>query len=327
MSSLAVASDILGELASELAQVRQRMARSLACESEAIGALAGYAVEGRGKGLRPALAVLSGRFGDMARQDAVLSLAAALELIHLATLVHDDVVDEADLRRGRPSVRRLWGNRAAVLVGDYYFSSAVSLLEGLRQPDLLFITARLIREMCLGEMDQFVPSDPLSQTEPDYFFRIRRKTALFFESACRMGALAAGVRASWVQSLGAYGENIGMAFQMVDDVLDVIGDPEETGKPLGSDLRQGVLTLPVIRVLQCQGTGGSLAQVLSSECLGENEVQAALALIRREGGVDYTLARASEKVGLALDALRELPPGETRDKLADLAWFMIRRRS
>ncbi|MEW6046988.1 MAG: polyprenyl synthetase family protein, partial [Bacillota bacterium] len=202
-----------------------------------------------GKRIRPIVTLLAGRvFGTP--DGTVIPIAAAAEMIHMATLVHDDVIDASETRRGRPTVNAVWGNYAAVLTGDFMLARAMSLIVDQGHPRVLKVMSDMIYEMCEGEIAQHEAKGKLDLTEQEYLRRIGKKTARFFQACSESGALLASASPAQVRAMGQFGYNLGLAFQVVDDLLDLTGDDQVMGKPIGSDLAQGVLTLPVIYLLQ-----------------------------------------------------------------------------
>ena len=225
-----------------------------------------YLLSEPGKMLRPRLVFLASSLYP-SDQNVVQDGAVALELIHLASLVHDDVVDGSLLRRGRASVYHRWGSKASVLLGDYLFATAFRLINQHNIPDILDTVTRTIQIMCSGEINQLLSSFEVDLLLSDYLDRIYGKTACLFECCCRVGALASNMPAQQRDDLQRYGVSMGMAYQIIDDVLDFLSTPEYLGKPSGSDLLEGNITLPVIYGLQDEYYGGELAALLTQPAL------------------------------------------------------------
>ncbi|HEX2051413.1 MAG TPA: polyprenyl synthetase family protein [Actinomycetota bacterium] len=266
-----------------------------------------HLIKAGGKRLRPALVLMTARAGD-ARGDVADLSAAAIELVHLATLYHDDVIDETDTRRGVPTVHAKWGTEVAVLAGDYLFARGCALgaEAGGEVPGIL---ARAIGEVCEGQILETASLGDAHRSIDDYLGIIRRKTAALFRAACELGAAASGVSGEDRAALVSYGEHLGLAFQMVDDLLDLVGDPDVTGKVPGTDLREGVFTLPVL--IACE-RDASFAQRLAA---GHLELEPALAALRTTGALDAALDLATSHASAAHTALETLPRAEWRDAL------------
>ncbi len=236
----------LAGLQLDLADVESQIAELLQDRSELVTRMGAHTLAGGGKRLRPTLCLLSGAFGDPSRRDRLIRAAAGLELIHMATLVHDDVVDRSPTRRGRPTVAALWGSGLTVLAGDWLFASSFELLHTSDDPSVIRTVARMVRELCAGAIEEAELAGTFPQGVQPYYDRIYRKTAVFLETACRVGAMVSGAPAAIQETLALYGRRVGMAFQITDDILDFTGDTARTGKPIGGDLRSGIATLPMI---------------------------------------------------------------------------------
>ena len=269
-----------------------------------------HLIKAGGKRLRPALVLMTARADDARGAAADLS-AAAIELVHLATLYHDDVIDETDTRRGVPTVHAKWGTEVAVLAGDYLFARGCALgaEAGGEVPGIL---ARAIGEVCEGQILETASLGDAQRSIDDYLAIIGRKTAALFRAACELGAATSGVGAGDRAALTSYGEHLGLAFQMVDDLLDLVGDPDVTGKIPGTDLREGVFTLPVL--IACE-RDGSFAERLGA---GHLELEPTLDALRATGALDAALDLAAAHARAAHDALETLPRAEWRDALDDL---------
>ena len=235
---------ILRPIEGDLARVSARLE---ACLRDPIAANAVYLVAAGGKRLRPALVLLAGRSGDYrGRRSALIDVAAAVELIHTATLIHDDIIDEAPTRRSQPTFHARFGTERAVLMGDYLYSLAFSMLAELGDAHLMAYTAEVCRRMSQGEFQEVAGRFRLNTSEAEYLEVIRNKTASLVAASCYLGARVAGAKLDTCERLARFGLSFGMAFQIVDDCLDLVGDESTVGKPLRSDLDKGSLSLPVI---------------------------------------------------------------------------------
>lgn len=269
-----------------------------------------------GKRLRPRLVLQSGMAFSRANEK-MISAAAASELIHMASLAHDDVIDRAALRRGRPSANKLWGNHAAVLCGDWLFAEAFALLSGRGLSRCMGWMVEAIQQMCHGEVLQAGNLGNLDIGEEAYFELISKKTARLTEACCRCGAAAGGAGEDGIEALGGFGLNLGIAFQIADDVLDFRGRPEATGKPAGEDLSRGVITLPVIHLLKDGRHGERARELLAAG--GAAERKAVGTLLSESGALDGAGCIAAEYVDRALACLGCLPDSESKRFLAGLA--------
>jgi octaprenyl-diphosphate synthase len=283
-----------------------------------------YIIGAGGKRLRPALVILSaGAFGYAGRFHH--ELAAVVEFIHTATLLHDDVVDESALRRGRKTANALFGNAASVLVGDFLYSRAFQMMVGVDNMRVMRVLADATNTIAEGEVLQLMNCRNADIDESSYLQVVRYKTAKLFEAAARLGAIVGAASASQEQAMAEYGMCLGVAFQLIDDVLDYSGDLRETGKNLGDDLAEGKPTLPLIRAMR---TGTAEQARLIREAVeqgGIEEFQPVLAMIRDTGALEYTRDRAREESSRACAAISGLPRSNYRDCLLQLADFAVTR--
>ncbi|MEW6522391.1 MAG: polyprenyl synthetase family protein [Bacillota bacterium] len=312
----------LGPVATELIHV------NLAMEEAVLGAGAGLEAVLKnpgltgGKQVRPSLVILSAQCYQYCRE-RVVPMAAVVELVHTATLVHDDVIDQATTRRGSPTVARVWGRRKAILLGDYLFARAFELLASLDQPELVRGMARVVHRICQGEIQQLDDQGCFAISEAHYYQRISAKTAVFIAECCRAGAVLGGAGDAGAKALEDYGSNVGLAYQIVDDVLDFLPAGDDLGKPVGHDLRAGIATLPLI--LACQGpAGGEIAGLLPGYA-HESVATRIRQLVLESGAVHEALDRAAELTGRALRALETVPPGPSRSALGELAELLCLR--
>jgi len=316
--------EIMNEVGEPLQQVEEQLHAALDDASGPARDVALHLIKGGGKRARPMLTLLAARlFGeDLSR---AIPVAVAAEMIHVATLVHDDVIDGAATRRGRPTVNNLWNAQVAVLTGDTLLAKALVLLVDRTSPRIVRIMSDMIYRMCEGEIAQHASAFDPNQTEQDYFERIEKKTALFFAACCEAGALVNGATDEQAAAARAYGRNIGMAFQVIDDLLDVTASPEVLGKPVGSDLAAGVLTLPVLHVLGQPATEQWVHDVIANPPLSPDEIERILTLIRNNGTIEYTQSVAGAFVRQAKEELTRLPVGPARRLLASVADLVVER--
>jgi octaprenyl-diphosphate synthase len=279
-----------------------------------------------GKRLRPMLTLAAAYLAGY-RGDKHVALAAAVELIHTATLLHDDVVDESDLRRGSPSARTVWGNHASVFVGDFLFGRALRVMVEAGSLDALRVLSGAVNEIVTGEVMQLAAGNSLATRDDGYMAVIRAKTAALFAAASEVGPALAGLGIEERTLLSAYGLNLGLAFQLIDDALDYSGQEAKLGKRVGDDFRNRKVTLPVILAYQ-RGNSEEKAfwvRTIGEGLIADRDLDAAINYVRRHGALEETVARAHRFGGLAKDALKTLPAGEARSALLEAVDFCISR--
>ena len=278
-----------------------------------------------GKLLRPTLVFLSSRFGPGNDREVVLNLAESLELVHTASLVHDDVVDRAAMRRNVQTVNAKWSDDVALIVGDYLFAKAYALAAVLPKPEVIAIVAQTVFALCDGELEEITATRALP-SESEYLERIELKTASLYAACSQGAALLADAEPDHVAALGAFGTNLGMAFQITDDVLDLVGDEAEFGKTVGRDLLEGMPTLPMIYAIQERdGSASELEARILEPAKSESDMRALLAEIRSSSGPERARQRALAFHDAAVRALDRLPPRPERDALRDAADFVVGR--
>jgi octaprenyl-diphosphate synthase len=317
-----------GELIrAELAEVEEALIAEAASEVELLEAAARHILEAGGKRLRPQLLILSARARQY-RGDRVVPLATAMELVHTATLVHDDIMDDADSRRGRVSVNYFWGNSASVLIGDYLVVQAFALVAQDGDPRLVRMLCDTIARMCEGEVLQLSFRGDTDVSIDAYLTICDYKTAMLTRCCTCVGALLGGEASQPVDALTRFGHATGMAFQIVDDILDMTGDERALGKPVGGDLREAKMTLPTIYALQRAGSQDRQAldeMVKRSASLTRSDIDAIRALIERYDGFVSARRMACDYVSTAKDALAGIPASASREALVALADQIIDR--
>jgi len=304
-------------------EIQQRSVASV----EAITSIGHYLHSSGGKRLRPALLLLCSKLvGGSVREEAI-QLAAVVEMIHAATLVHDDVIDVAETRRGRPSPNVLWGNHTSVLAGDWLYMQAFQVALEQRDFRILDILISLTQTMVEGELLQLERLGSAGVTEADYMDLVHRKTAALFSACARLGALVAGATDSVEAQLSDYAWNLGMAFQLVDDVLDFTAQQDVLGKPVGSDLREGKATLPLIYCLEMAEAAERLflESVLRKGAGTSDSFAGALGLIRKYQGIERTMARAETFTRAARRIMAEFPESPIQRALLALTEAVVGR--
>ena len=325
---------MLAPVAEDLGRVDALIRRRLDSDVALVRQVAEYIVASGGKRLRPALLLLaSGAAGHKEKSGvapdggARLELAAVVEFIHTATLLHDDVVDESPMRRGRSTANDAFGNAAAVLVGDFLYSRAFQMMVEVGNMRVMQVLAEATNTIAGGEVLQLMGSHDPEVDEARYLEVIRRKTAKLFEAAARLGGVLAGSGAALESGLADYGMHVGTAFQLIDDVLDYSGDAATIGKSLGDDLAEGKPTLPLIRVMRA-GSPQHAALVRSAIIEGGREAfGGVLEAIRACGALDYAREAASREAEAAARAIAPLPASEFKQSLLELASFSVTRSS
>ena len=310
----------------KLDDVSRAMSEIVSSDLPLVGQVSAHLLAMRGKLFRPTLLLLSSEVENAAEEKAV-TLAAALELIHLATLVHDDAVDHSALRRGMPTVNALFSHQISVIMGDFLYSTALTHLVSVGDLQALQALTRASTEMTLGEMRQLAVTEPLDFSESEYYDLIRSKTASLMRTACELGALS-GAR-DHCDALGEFGENLGMAFQITDDLLDYREVKETTGKPSGLDLREHKVTLPLIHALRevSPAARKEVERLFERETVSDDEIAAVVQIVGDSGGFEYARSRGEEFAERAHDALSDLPDTVARRSLSASISYVMERHS
>ena len=321
----AQAASALALIAADMGQVDAVIARRLDSGVPLVGQVARYIISAGGKRLRPALLLLAaGALGYRGEQR--FNLAAVVEFIHTATLLHDDVVDASTLRRGRATANESFGNPASVLVGDFLYSRAFQMMLDARDMRVMEILAEATNVIAEGEVLQLMNMHDASLDEAAYLRVIRSKTAKLFEASTRLAAVLAGAPPAQERACADYGQALGTAFQVIDDVLDYDGDAQEMGKNLGDDLREGKATLPLIAAM-ARGTPQQAAVIRGAIENGSvDELEAIVRIVRETGALDVARAAAAGEAQRAIDALSALPRNDYSQALLDLASSLLDRR-
>jgi geranylgeranyl pyrophosphate synthase len=300
---------------------------SLAKESDGyLGDLKSYVLIGSGKRVRPALVILGSRLGS-ANPDHVMTVAMAVELVHIATLVHDDVIDKAALRRGQKTVVNEHGVDAAVLLGDHIYTHAFERVAELGQPLVLQLLARSTSVMCSGEIDQLKQRFQFDLTEQQYFSFIEKKTASLFGASARSGAVLAGQSQEIQTALEQFGLHLGLAFQITDDLLDITGDEEVVGKTLRTDIMNGKMTLPLIHFRDQLSSRKEAEQLFENLRHPNGHIPDLIDQVKACGAMDYADRVARDHVKQALRSLDPLPAGEAKEHLTALAEMLEQRNA
>ncbi len=308
----------------DMQAVNALIQRRLHSEVVLINQLSHYIIGSGGKRLRPLLALLVARACGY-QGDKHIDAAAIVEFIHTATLLHDDVVDESDMRRGKQTANNVWGNQAAVLVGDFLYSRSFEMMVDIGSMRVMEILSTATNTIAEGEVLQLLNCRDPDTTEARYMEVIHSKTAKLFEAACQLGAVLAGLNSEQEQAMARYGMHLGTAFQLVDDVLDYTADAAEMGKNVVDDLAEGKPTLPLIIAMQRSAAPTQAILRKAVEEGGLNELDTIMQAIQQTDAIAYTLQRATRETELAIENLSVLPASDYKQSLENLAWFAIKR--
>ncbi len=310
----------------DMQAVEERFRKNLASDVPLIGQVGEYLLASGGKRIRPMLLLLAAKLCNYSG-DHHIELAGVVEFIHTATLLHDDVVDGAELRRGNRSANAVWGNEASVLVGDYLFAKSFSVMVGCESLKILQLLSDTTTQMAEGEVQQLLNTADLDVDEERYLDVIRDKTAILIAAACQVGAVLADASDLQEAALREFGLEIGTAFQLMDDALDYVADQQEFGKVRGHDLEEGKMTLPLIHAYAEAETAEKeeIARIVELDKLSDADLDRVCDLIDKYDGIGFTRQRAAQRIELAKAQLDIFPPSEIRDALCTLADYVVAR--
>jgi len=319
-------SDLIALVAPDMQRVNQLILSKAGSHVEMIPAIANHLIDSGGKRLRPMLTLAAAASYGYAGEGHV-KLAASVEFMHTATLLHDDVVDESDLRRGKASARMVWGNQASVLVGDFLLGQAFKMMVEVGSLDCLRILSNAASIIAEGEVLQLTTAKNVETTEDEYLAVIRAKTAALFSAAAEVGPVIAGAGRAAEAAFRSYGMNLGLAFQLIDDALDYGGNSQSLGKSVGDDFREGKVTLPVVLAYR---RGSETDRAFWKRCLeqgeiGSDDLEKATALMREHRTIEDTVERARHYGAIARDALAPVKPSPQKEALMHLVDFCIQR--
>ncbi len=309
---------IFAPIQSELQEMETRLRQAVRVEYAPLTEIFEMLIDSGGKRIRPALCLLATKFHPT-DPEQMYTLAIATELVHAATLIHDDLIDRSTTRRGNPTINSRWSGTATVLAGDFLLARAADIVASIENFKVMRIFARTLMTICEGEIRQDFARAHWPPNRTEYYRHIESKTASLFVAATEGGALLSGAPAEEVAALRAYGRHLGMAFQMVDDILDFTANESELGKPVGSDLRQGIFTLPVFYYLEDDTRAASLRDFISAE------VEQLIEAIRQSPAIVAAKAEAQRTAQAARDALAIFPDNPYRRALSDLADYVVER--
>jgi len=310
-------------LNADLTFIEKEIENSIQSQSSILNEASLQLLQAGGKRIRPVFVLLGGQFGTY-NIETLKNVAVTLELIHMATLVHDDVIDNSELRRGQPTIKAKWDNKVAIYTGDYILALSLEVMSEIQNDLAHQILADTLIEVCLGEIEQIKDKYRFEQTLKDYFRRIKRKTALLIATSCQLGGICAGVDEDIHRKLFKYGYYVGMAFQITDDILDFVGTEKELGKPAGSDLLQGNITLPILLAMKQPQLREHIVQV--HENMSKESMAALIDLIKESDVIEQSRNISNMYLQKALNILNELPQNRARKVLRDIALFIGKRK-
>ncbi|SDD47442.1 heptaprenyl diphosphate synthase [Terribacillus halophilus] len=318
---------IYSYLKKDLDKIEDAMTNTIRAEHPVLEDASVQLLRAGGKRIRPVFVLLSGKFGTY-ELPRIQTVAVALELIHMASLVHDDVIDDAELRRGKPTVKAKWDNKVAMYAGDYIFARSLEYLSKLEEPRAHQILAHTIVELCIGEVEQIRDKYRIEQHLKDYLRRIRRKTAILIAASARLGAIASGAPLGYESALYRYGYYVGMSYQIIDDVLDFTASETDLGKPAGGDLLQGNMTLPALLACEDRFFKERLTQVFRDpEAIDRETLEPFIQHIKTSDAIERSLAISDRYLEKAYRELDKLPPTRDRNTLKQIARHIGKRSS
>ncbi len=310
----------------DLIRVEKQILKNLSTHVPAIPMVVKHLLQGGGKRIRPLLLILSSRLGAYNEDEAVI-LAGIVESIHSASLLHDDVVDGADMRRGKPSAHSIWGNQITILVGDYLYSNALKIGVALKSQRIMDVLSEATTRMTEGELFQLSKIGDPDITEAEYFRIIEAKTGVLISASCRLGAITGRLDRGKEDALGAFGMKLGTAFQMADDILDYMADENKLGKTLGKDLKEGKITIPLIHLLNVSSRqeAGLTKGIIRKEETSAEDLDCILELLRRYKAIDYSIDRARRLIDDAKAELMAFADSDIRDAMLAVADYVLNR--
>ncbi len=308
----------------ELLLVQQELESANKVDFPDLGEMLGYILDGGGKATRPGITILTSKFYPHEQRLPIL-MASAVEMLHIATLIHDDTIDKAEIRRGRPTISSRWDDNTAVLLGDYVFAKSATLVCATQNIRVIRLFSETIMDLSSGELRERFGAYDWTLDREQYWQRIYQKTASLFSTAAQSGAILSGAPESVVETFRSYGNSLGMAFQIVDDVLDFQGTESEVGKPVGSDLVQGVLTLPSI-LLKERYPNDAPVKELFQEPHNKDHLDRVVEMIHSSSVIDDSLGIATDYCNQARNALETLPVSIYRDSLMELPSYVLERK-
>jgi geranylgeranyl pyrophosphate synthase len=326
MNDTATLSRLFAGIQQDLDVVEQTFQQRASSGLDLLNLASAHALSSPGKRLRTALTLLSGKLGDYLFEKLLL-VSVAFEMVHLATLIHDDIIDHADTRRGIPTVNARWGESVAILLGDYLFARTAGIIADLNDTRVIRLFSETVATVCEGTILETLSAGQLNLSVDAYLERISRKTACLMAACCKGGAIVSNATEEQADALYNFGLNLGTAFQIVDDVLDYTGSEESVGKPTGNDLRQGVITLPLIYALQTQNNGHSeeVQQYVLNRGSDEDHLNSIVHWVAQGPAIHEALKEADRFTQRARETLSIFPASKDRAVLEELTYFVLER--
>jgi heptaprenyl diphosphate synthase len=319
--------DFIVPIREELADFEQRLHSTVRADLGPVADAMEQILDAGGKRLRPALVFLAAGLGKPTRIDDVHRAAMAIEFIHNATLIHDDLIDGAPTRRGLRTIHETLGANPAIIIGDYYFAKGANLMSQVGDPAIDALLSQTVMTICFGEMLQLTSQRRYDQSLDEYYAKIERKTAALLAASTFCGAVLGHLSQPDVETIRRFGRYLGISFQIADDVLDYLATEEEVGKPVGNDLKQGTVTLPLMLARSDPGVNGQLEAILRKPVLHDDDYADVVRIVRGSRGIEESYGYAREFGEKARSELKAFAPSQHRDALESLTHYVIRRRS
>jgi geranylgeranyl pyrophosphate synthase len=319
--------DFIAPIKTELEDFERQLHATVRADLGPVAEAMEQILEAGGKRLRPSLVFLAAGLGRPTRMDDVRGAAMAIEFIHNATLIHDDLIDGAPTRRGKRTIHESLGPNPAIIIGDYYFAKGANLMSSIGDPGIDALLSETVMTICFGEMLQLTSQRRYDQSMDEYYAKIERKTAVLLAASTYCGAVLGGLPEAQVEALRRFGRLLGMSFQIADDVLDYLATEEEVGKPVGNDLKQGTVTLPLMLARHDPSVDGELEAVLRKPVLDDADYAQVVRIVRGSRGIDESYAYAKTFGEKARAELGVFPPSAHRDALESLTYYVVGRRS
>jgi heptaprenyl diphosphate synthase len=327
VSATMTGTDFIAPIRTELEDFEARLHATVRADLGPVAQAMEQIVEAGGKRLRPALVFLAAGLGGATRMDDVHRAAMAIEFIHNATLIHDDLIDGAPTRRGLRTIHESLGPNPAIIIGDYYFAKGANLMSQIGNTSIDALLSQTVMTICFGEMLQLTSQRRYDQSLDEYYAKIERKTAVLLAASTYCGAVLGGLDVPQVEALRRFGHLLGMSFQIADDVLDYLATEAEVGKPVGNDLKQGTVTLPLMLARHDPSLDGELDAVLSKPVLDDADYAQVVRIVRGSRGIEESYAYAKTFGDKARAELQAFPPSAYREALESLTYYVVRRRS
>ncbi|HET9849938.1 MAG TPA: polyprenyl synthetase family protein [Candidatus Dormibacteraeota bacterium] len=327
MTATMTGTDFVAPIRAELANFEQRLHDTVRADLGAVADAMEQILDAGGKRLRPALVFLAAGLGRPARMDDVYRAAMSIEFIHSATLIHDDLIDGAPTRRGLRTIHETLGPNPAIIIGDYYFAKGANLMSQVGNPSIDALLSQTVMTICFGEMLQLTSQRRYDQSLEEYYAKIERKTAALLSASTFCGGVLGGLSEDEVEHVRQFGRLLGMSFQIADDVLDYLATEEEVGKPVGNDLKQGTVTLPLMLARSDPSVNGKLEAVLAKPVLGDPDYAEVVRIVRGSRAIDESYEYARQFGDKARAELRAFPASPYRDAFETLTYYVVGRRS